>query len=55
MTATRPGEVIAWPLGVPRTCANGDGRPTLVTLHGTAYCGVCALEALRAQPVAEVS
>lgn len=44
-----------WPPGIARTCANGDGRKTILTVGGIAYCGPCALEAVKRSDVAEVT
>lgn len=52
MTLLRPNATTAWPLGIARTCANGDGRTTLVTLHGVPLCGKCALDLLQEQGAA---
>lgn len=44
-----------WPPGVPRRCANGDGRKTLVLIDGKAHCGPCALAHMKARDALETT
>ena len=44
-----------WPLGVPFTCSNGDGGKTVVTIGGVAYCGPCALAAVKGRDAQEIA
>lgn len=55
MSATRPETSQEWPAGVARTCANGDGGKTIATIAGVAYCGPCALAAVKDRDAPEIS
>lgn len=44
-----------WPPEVPFTCSNGDGGTTVVTIGGVAYCGRCALDAVKRNDFPEIA